>query len=580
MMDANNTAEKELTGYPSVDKPWLKYYSDKAINAPLPKCTIYEYLWENNNNHLNDVALVYIDRKITYKELFENVDKAARAFSAIGLKEGDIVTGIAPSVPEIIYSFYALNKIGAVSNWIDPRTDVSTIVRDIKDTKTKVLLVLDGFYDKNKGALPEDIHCIVFSIKDSLPFISKALYSLKSRNPRLKSNAIWYADFIEKYKTSSISNCGFKPNRLALMEHTGGTTGVSKAVMLTNENVNAVVEQYRIGGTPLSRGQSWLAVAFPFTAYSIIISQHAPLSFGMSCHLCFELDVDKVANQLFRNHINHMANTPIMWEQLINNKKAQKMDLSFLICPTVGADTLDIEREKKINTFCNEHGCEYNIVKGYGMTEVGSAVSVCINNDCNKLGSVGIPFVKTVISIFDMETQEELSYEQQGEICISGPSVMLGYFNNIEETDKVLKTHSDGTVWVHSGDLGHMDKDGFLFIDGRIKRMIINHVGFKIFAPTIEKVIQQVEGVEKCCVVGIKDTNYNVGQVPVAYIIPLKNYNENSLLNEVKSACLKALPDYYVPEKIMFVDKFPYTSAAKVDYRALEKMADCQDKVE
>lgn len=576
----NNTkeSEKKLTGYPSIDKPWLKYYSEEAINAPLPDCTIYEYLWENNKEHLDDIALIYFGKKITYKVMFGNIEKAARAFSALGVKEGDIVTGIAPSVPEIIYSFYALNKIGAVSNWLDPRIDVATVAQDMKSTESRVLMVLDGFYERYKGAITEDVNCIVFSIKDSLPFIPKIITAFKSKKPNFEPNAIMYIDFVEKYKINTFKSVRLAPNRLALMEHTGGTTGISKAVMLTNENVNAVVEQYKKGGTPLNRGESWLAVAFPFTAYSIIISQHAPLSFGMTCHLCFDLDFDKVANQLFRYRINHMANTPVMWEQLINNKKAQNMDLSFLICPTVGADKLDIEKEKKINTFCKGHGCKYNIVKGYGMTEVGSAVSVCIDNEHNKIGSVGIPFCKTVISVFDMETQEELKYEQQGEICISGPSVMLGYFNNVEETDKVLKTHSDGMVWVHSGDLGHMDKDGFLFIDGRIKRMLINHVGFKIFAPTIEKVLQQVKGVEKCCVVGIKDTIYNVGQVPVAYIVPSDSADKNSLLLECKSICAKDLPDFYIPNRFIFVDDFPYTSAAKIDYRALEKMAEDENK--
>ncbi|MCM1307365.1 MAG: acyl--CoA ligase [Butyrivibrio sp.] len=568
-----NDYEKELTGYPSIDKPWLKYYSEEAINAPLPESTIYEYLWENNRDHLDDVALVYFGRKITYGKLFENIDKAARAFSAVGIKEGDIVTGIAPCVPEIIYSFYALNRIGAVSNWLDPRMDLGNISKDLKNTETKILLILNDFYNKYKTIINEDLYTVIFSVKDSLPLIPKTVIAIKDKAPKATSNLIRYIDFVKKYNAYDFNDCSYKANRLALMEHTGGTTGIPKAVMLSNENVNAVVEQYRCGESPFSRNHSWLSIAFPFTAYSMICSHHLPLSLGMKCHLCFDTDTNKISQQIFRYHTNHMANTPVVWEHLINSCKADKLDFSFLICPTVGADTLDVEKEKKINAFLRSHGCKYNIAKGYGMTEVGSAVSFCINNECNKLGSVGVPFPKTVISVFDMETQKELLYDEQGEICISGPSVMLGYFNNTEETNKVLKIHSDGTVWLHSGDFGHIDKDGFLFIDGRIKRMIINHHGLKIFAPTIEKVIQQVNGVYKCCVVGVKDANYNVGQVPAVFLILEKNTDKNLVIANVKLACKKGLPAYYMTEKFIFVDEFPYTSAAKVDYRSLEEMA-------
>lgn len=565
--------KQNLTGYPSIDKPWLKYYSEEAINTPLPECTVYEYLWENNKDHLDDVALIYFGRKITYSELFENIDKTAAAFSAIGVKSGDVVTGIAPSLPEVIYSFYAINKIGAVSNWIDPRTDPATIHSDLVNTKTKVVLILDDFYKGFSNLLKKfSIQAITYSVKDSLPAVPKAVMKLKKSVST--EGAISYYELLTKYSSMALKNEPFTPNKLALLEHTGGTTGISKAVMLSNENVNSVVEQYRRCGTPLEQSHSWLTVAFPFTAYSLICSQHLPLCCGMRLHLCYDLKLEKIEETLLKNRLNHMANTPVMWEHLTNSKQAQKTDFSFLFNPTVGADTLDVEKEKKINAFLEEHGCKFKINKGYGMTEVSSAISACISIDCNKLGSVGIPFPKITVSIFDLDTEKELPYEEQGEICISGPSVMLGYYNNDEETNKVLKTHSDGTVWMHSGDFGHMDEDDCLFIDGRIKRMLIDHHGFKIFTPAIEKAIQQVSGVEKCCVVGIKDKQYKVGQAPVAFIISDKSVFDDELLNNMKNKCHSELPDYAVPAKFIFVDKFPYTSASKVDYRALEQEAE------
>lgn len=568
--------EKELTGYPSIDKPWLKYYTEEAINAKLPECTIYEYLWENNKDHLDDVALVYAGKEIKYRELFENIDKFSVVFSNKGIGIGDVVTIIAPSIPEVIYSFYALNKIGAVSNFIDPRKSPVELNELLTPLKTKACIILDdmwaGFYDVVKQ------HCSLLfsvSVSDSLPLIPKALFRLKGGKKELNKDIVPISELTKNIsEVKQIKTAAFKPGTMALLEYTGGTTGVSKAVMLSNENVNSVIEQTKYSGLPIKRGESWLSVAFPFTAYSLICSQHMPLCLGTTAHLCFDLEIEKVEKQLLKYKVNHMANTPLMWEQLTKSEKAKKSDLSFIIAPMVGADSLDANKEKEINQFLKNHNCKYNLLKGYGMTEVSSGVCLTANNCVNRLGSVGIPFPLTDVSIFDIDTGEELKYGEQGEICIKGPSVMLGYFDNKIENKKVLKTHKDGSIWLHSGDLGHIDEDGFLFIDGRIKRMIIDHTGFKIFAPVVESVISQHSFIEKCCVVGAKDKKYNVGQIPVAFVIPKENTNTEELEKEILHLCEKNLPSYSLPQRIVFKDSFPYTSANKVDYRALEKEAE------
>ncbi len=566
------TTKKELTGYPSIDKPWLKYYTEEAINAKLPECTIYEYLWENNKDHLNDVALIYIGRKIKYKELFENIDRFACGFSKAGIGEGDFVTIIAPSIPEVIYSFYALNKIGAVSNFVDPRKSPVELNELLTPLKTKACIILDdmwsGFYDVVKQ---HTSMLFSVSVSDSLPLIPKTLFKLKKKKTLNK----YIVPISELTKNHSEINqdkkIAFKPNTVALLEYTGGTTGVSKAVMLSNENVNSVIEQTKYSGLPIKRGESWLSVAFPFIAYSLICSLHMPLCLGTTAHLCFDLEIEKVENQLLKYKINHMANTPLMWEQLTNSKKVKNSDLSFIIAPIVGADKLDVVKEQKINEFLKIHNCKYNLLKGYGMTELSSGVSLTPNNVVNKTGSIGIPFPLTDVSIFDIDTGEELKYGEQGEICIKGPSVMLGYFNNDIENEKILRKHKDGSIWLHSGDLGHIDEDGFLFIDGRIKRMIIDHTGFKIFSPIVESVISKHSLIEKCCVVGAKDIVHNVGQIPVAFVITRENTNTEELEKEILHLCEKNLPSYSLPQRIVFKDSFPYTSANKVDYRALEK---------
>lgn len=565
--------KKELTGYPSIDKPWLKYYSEEAINAQIPQCTIYEYMYENNKLHLNDTAMNYAGRWITYSELFRNINNFANVFLEEGISEGDIVTIIAPSIPEIIYSFYALNKIGAISNFIDPRKSVEEIEELLTNMQIKACVVLDSMWEKFYEVLGK--HCsllISVSIADSLVGLPKIIMKLKCKE--VNKEIISVHNLLKKHK-NAINDIKvlFKPNTIALLEYTGGTTGTSKAVMLSNENVNSVIEQTIHSGVHIKRGESWLSVAFPFTAYALICSQHMPLSLGVKAYLCFELDVKKIEEQLIKTRVNHMANTPIVWEQLINSKTAKNMDFSFIIAPTVGADSLSVQKEEEINTFLKDHNCKYKLQKGYGMTEVSSGVCITPNNEVNKLGSVGIPFNLTCIGIFDLETGKELPYGEQGEICMRGPSVMLGYYKNDAANQEVLRKHSDGWIWMHSGDLGHIDEDGFLYIDGRIKRMIINHMGFKIFAPVVEEAIYAVPEVEKCCVVGAKDVENNVGQVTVAFVILKDNADSDKVRKDIMKSCEKQLPTYSYPQSIVFTDEFPYTSAGKVDYRQLEKDA-------
>lgn len=567
-MEKNN-----LTGYPSIDKPWLKYYSENARNTPLPEGSLYDYMAQGKRQYSDRIALNYFGHKISYGKFLDDIDRIADAFYAIGIREGDVVAGIAPCVPEVLGSFYALNKIGAISDWFDPRTDTETVQKELAETRAKALVVLEPFAKTFVGAAKAANvpHIISVSAISSLLPLSKLVMSLKSKS-KLPQGIMKWDNFLEKgIGIDAQLPTSKSVTRLALMEHTGGTTGVPKAVMLTNGNANAVVHQYILGSTPMSAHDSWMSTAFPFTAYSLICSHHIPLTVGMQCALNMELDLNKIEKMFIRGRHNHVANTPVIWEQMIHGKRFQKADLSFLKNPVVGADTLQITKELEINAFLKQHGAKCEIAKGYGMTEVCAAVSAC-SPAYNRLGSVGIPFVNTTISIFKPHTDEELSYDQQGEICISGPSVMHGYFNHPEETEEVLKRHKDGKLWMHSGDLGHMDADGFIFIDGRIKRMLIDHMGFKTFAPQVEQVLSQCDCVDKCCVVGAPDPNYSVGQIAVVYAVV--KTDRKSAIEAMRQACEAALPEQSIPARYIILDTLPYTSAGKVDFRALEHMAE------
>ncbi len=603
---------KNLTGKSSIDKPWLKYYDEEVLKKELPEKTIYEYIFQNNKKFPNRTALNYFGKKITYGQMFENIDQTARAFRAHGVKEGAIVTVSMPTIPETIYVYYALSKIGAVANMVDPRTSKEGIEDYINEAKSKMLIIIDVAADKAKDVKEKTTveEIVTVSPTDSLPLgimlkkVSKDINSsfedkkeeaIKSgkKEPKKKDIILDYFKDMKKNqsKFAKSSECiswpeffkagkkeDYKPypkydkNKPLLIVHTGGTTGPSKGVVLSNFNVNAASFQCENAGYDFKREHTWLNIMPPFIAYGIGNGLHLPLACGMEVILIPQFDPKKFDELLLENRPNHMVGVPSHYGNIIHSKKMDAEDLSYIIAPTVGGDKMDESLEDETNEFLKKHNCDYKVVKGYGMTEVNAAVAACTSNETNKLGSVGIPFPKTTISIFDPKTGEELGYNEKGEVCITGPNTMLGYFNNEEETNKILRKHEDGLTWVHSGDVGYMDADGNLYIVDRLKRMIIRPDGFKIFPSLIEDVVIKHPLVEACKAVGIKDLNFSQGKLPKVHVVLKETSKETEEIEkEIFMLCEEELPEYYQPCEINFDESLPLTSIGKVDYMKLEK---------
>ena len=570
--------EEKLTGYPSIDKPWLKYYTEDAINAKMPECTMYEYLWQSNKNHLNDTALRYFDRKISFGEMFDNIEKAAKAFTAIGLKKGDIIIMATVTTPETVYAFYALNRLGVIPNMVDPRTSTEGIREYIREVDAKVVLTLDVAYPKiEKAIVGTNVdRIIVTSPANSLPSVKKALFMLSEK---IRGNTYHFADncvvwqqFVENGSRVTPNDVPYEKDSCCVIVHTGGTTGLPKGVMLSNENVNALVLQSILTGIDMKREHTWMDIMPPFIAYGIGMGLHLPLVIGMETILIPSFDAKKFDELLLKHKPIHMVGVPSYWGVIINSKKLAKKDLSYIIAPTVGGDTMDATLEKNANAFLRDHGCQYPVTKGYGMTEVCAGVSGTVDAN-NEIGSVGIPFVQTVISVFDPETGDELKYNEQGEICISGPNVMLGYYNNQAATDAIKRTHKDGSVWIHSGDIGYMTENGSLYIVDRVKKMIVRYDGFKVFPSLIEKAVSSHEAVSSCCAVGTPDKEHAQGKLPVVFVVLKPEYRDKGadLEKELFALCKRELPEYAQPIAFQFVDALPLTPIGKVDYRALEK---------
>jgi len=569
--------EDKLTGYPSIDKPWLKYYTEETINATLPECTIYEYLWKNNKDYKHNVALNYFDRLITYGEVFANIEKATKSYFALGLKRGDIVTVCAVTIPETIYSFYGLNRLGVVCNMVDPRTSAEGIREYIKEVNSKIVITIDVAYPKIveaiKGTSVEKI--VVISPADSLPqpkkFLFKAFKAAKIPNDNLH---IKWIDFIETGKDNEPVIATYKKNTPCVIVHTGGTTGIPKGVMLSDDNMNAAALQAYRCGFDFKREHKWLNIMPPFIAYGVGNGLHLPLIVGMEVILIPSFNPDKFVDLLNKYNPNHIAGVPSHYGNIIRNPKFQKSSLQYLLSPIVGGDGMDISLEKEVDVFFALHNAPNPVCKGYGMSEVAAAVCVCSSAERNKIGSVGIPFPYTTMSVFDLDTGKELSYNEEGEICMTGPNTMVGYYNNETETNNVIKKHDDGLMWVHSGDVGYIDEDGFVFIKDRIKRVIIRHDGFKVFPSLIEKTVDTNDNVVSNCAVGIADTSQSQGKLPIVFAVLKDGSNAETVKVELFELCKKELPEYVQPVDFVFIDKMPLTPIGKVDYRALEKEAE------
>lgn len=567
---------KKLTGYPSIDKPWLKYYSEEALNAKLPACTIYDYLYESNKDYRGRTALNYFGRKITYGELFENIEKAARALKQNGVGKGSIVTVLMPTLPETVYLFYALGKIGAIGNMVDPRTSAEGIRDYIQEVGSELLIAVDVVLPKTADILSKTTikKVLVISPADSLPPVLRTLYKMKQgKRPRVYDACISWKSFIaEGAAYTGTTSAGYEKNRPVVIVHTGGTTGHPKGVLLTNDNLNISAYQCIISGLDFQRKHTWLNIMPPFIAYGVGNGLHLPLIVGMEVILIPQFDPNKFDELLLKHKPNHMTGVPSHYGNIINSQTLKNKDLSYLIAPIVGGDSMNIDLECQTNQFFKKHNAKCHVVKGYGMTEVSAAVSVCATDSCNQIGSVGIPFTHTVISIFDVENGEELMYNQQGEVCITGPNTMLGYYKNPKATAEIIVRHKDGLDWVHSGDIGYMTEDGMLFIVDRIKRMIVRHDGFKVFPSMIEKTIASHEAVQSCCVVGIPDKEHSQGKLPAAHVVLAPEFSgqKSDVQQQLTALCQKELPEYAQPVDYVFRDNLPLTSIGKVDYRALE----------
>ncbi len=576
------------TAYLSIDKPWLKYYSEAALEAIVPRMTAYQYMcyrcYENDDN-LNNAAISYFGKKISFKEYISKIDDTARSLYNLGIGKGDIITVMSVCNPEIEILLYALNKLGAVMNLIDVRSDYKQIKKYISEVKSDTVFVMDNFLPEFDKVMNDDeVDSLVERVITISPFNSVAFPFNKIASSKDRRNKKEFYKIIDNIKKNSkymswneMLNTpiyrysmypGYEENTLAVLVHTGGTTGIPKTVKLSNENLNAMAVQYKVLDTGYNKGDTFLNDIVPFVAYGIAVTIHMPMCLGLTNIIAPILSPEEFTDSMIKYKPNHMATIPSYVNDFINNKKASKMDWSCIKHVGIGGDSFSLEKEIEFNDFLKNHGSTAVAEKGYGMTELSSSATSCMGK-VNKLTSLGIPLPMNNMGIFD-EEGNELEYNKEGEICICGKTQMMGYLNNLEEENNVIKTHADGVKWVHSGDLGIVDEDGFLYLKGRIKRMII-HGGFKLYPQLMEGVISKNPNIDNCCVITIPSKEF--GSSPEAHVVLKENKIEEwkRIKEELIELCKEELPDYSQPVDYIVEEELPLTVVGKVDYKKLEK---------
>jgi len=562
--------KKKLTG------PYQQYYSKEEWNLEIPNESVYDYLIENSNNHdENLIALGYYGTKITYKELLKRIDETARAFRCQGIRAGDVVTICMPNTPEAVICFYALNKIGAISSMIHPLSGANEIRDSINFTKSVILVMIDLVYEKVKDVLSEtEIYkTIVISAKDSMPFWLGLAYQVTKgmtvSKPAASEAYLYWREFIAKGKRYDGEILTYhNPDDVAVILYSGGTTGTPKSILLTNKNVNAEAAQLKAKFV-LDPGLSILTIMPIFHGFGLVVSIHAPLCLGVEANLLPTFDVKEFHKIILKNRPNFIVGVPTLFEALLSNAdKFEGVDLSFIKYAVCGGDTMSITLQRRMNVFLREHGSKAQMIIGYGMTE-SVAASIATLGGPDRDGAIGIPLPGMHVKIVKPQTQDEVAYGEDGEICISGPTVMMGYLENEKETNEVLQIHEDGHIWLHSGDLASMDKDGVIYYKQRLKRMIVSS-GYNIYPQQIEKVIEEHEAVLQCTVVGVPHP-YKVN-VAKAYVVLRQGFKASSSTKKsIKEHCKKNLSTYAIPKDFEFRQSLPKTLLGKVNYRELEE---------
>ena len=559
--------------------PWKKYYDKRVMKIRLKNENIYQYLINNISKYkcLDNIAITYFSTHITYRNFVKKIDETAEKFLSLGVKKYDIVTIISANVPEALYAFYALNKIGAVANMLHPLLSENEIKDALNKYETKYVVALDIIL-KNVDKIIDDTkveRVIVVSPADSMNVFMKVLYKLKTfknNNKKILNKKIYlkWKKFIRLNNKNIYYDRTPQKDDPALILQSGGTTGVPKGIVLSNGNINASTIAALNAYPDLCKDDRILGIMPIFHGFGLEVSINDAFCCGAEVVLVPTFKAQEFHKLLIKYKPTVLVGVPTLFEALTKNEHMENVDLSNLKYVIGGGDTLNKQRVEAINEFLHLHGSRTNMIQGYGLTEAVAAACVDLRN-LSRPGTIGIPWPGVYIGIFEPNTENRVDYGEDGEICVCGPTVMLGYYNNEAETNLVLRHHRDGNVWLHTGDIGSMDEDGFITYKQRLKRMIVTS-GYNVYPSQIEEVLEKHEAVEAVSVIGIPHP-YKI-EVPKAFLVLKKGYYfDDELKEDLIKFCKKHLAAYSVPKNYEVLDKLPKTIVGKVDFKKLKEQS-------
>ena len=559
-----------------VKTPWKPYMGDVPMHLDYFQGSMFDAVERIADMYPNSIAFDFMGRSVTYRKMVQEIEKCAKSLKTLGVRVGDKVTIAMPNCPQAIYMFYAVNLVGGIANMIHPLSAEKEIEFYLNASESTTAITLDQFYNKfehirqNTGI----INIIIASVKDELSRTIRAGYMLTEGRKIQKipedAPVIRWREFMEMsrycfYKNYRVER-GF--NDPAVILYSGGTTGTTKGIVLTNGNFNALGQQI-IATNPMFRPGDRMLAAMPlFHGFGLGVCVHSMLSQGGRCILIPRFTAKSYAKQIVKYKCNFIAGVPTLYEALLRLPSMDNADLSSLKGVFSGGDSLSIELKKKFDKFLYDHKAVIQVREGYGTTECVTA-SCLTPTHMAKEGSIGLPFPDTYYDIVKPGTQESLPYGEEGEICISGPTVMMEYVGHPEETAQTLQTHPDGRVWVHTGDLGYMDDDGFIYFKQRIKRMIITS-GYNVYPSQLENILDAHDLVQMSCVIGVPDSLKM--QKVKAFVMLKPGLKPCDEYRDILMAyCRKNIAKYAMPYEIEFREQLPKTLVGKVAYRVLEE---------
>lgn len=529
-----------------------------------PDCSLYAMLQRCATRFETLPAIEYYGRSFTYAELLHAVDRFATVLHNMGIRQADSVSVILPNIPQAVIAFYAINRLGAVASMIHPLAAACEIEHAITLTNSKAVIALDLTAEKCRTISERGIPILYASAAEEMPLLMRIAYTLTHKSLKLPNATHAWHDAMRK-ATPSSDAANTNGDDAAAILFSGGTTGKPKGIVLSNRNFNALALQSIDACGCLAAGDRVLSVMPVFHGFGLGICIHTVLTFGGVAILLPQFRTAEFHKLVLQYHPNVIAGVPTIYEYLLRSNGFQGHDLSFLKCIISGGDSLSITTKQKLDAVFAAHGCKATIREGYGLTECVTGTCLCPEH-CTKIGSVGLPYADTEYRIIHPDTGIDCPDGETGEILLCGPAVMKGYLHDAAETAKALQYDENGKCWLHTGDLGYKDAEGYIYFQQRRKRIIISN-GYNIYPQGIENVLNAHPSVVMCAVVGMPDSIH--GETVTAFVVPKPGTDVTTLTAELQQSCAEQVAAYAVPRKYRYVDALPRTLVGKIAYTEL-----------